>query len=49
MKINKSKIFHTHNTRAIVFYHLKNSRFNLLYSFFGGMMIYYCNQDSGRM
>ena len=35
MKINKSKIFHTHNTRAMVFDHLKNGRFNLLYSFFG--------------
>ena len=49
MKINKSKIFHTHNTRAIVFNHLKNSRFNLLYRFFWEMMIYYCDQYSGRM
>lgn len=24
------------NTRAMVFNHLKNSRFNLLYRFFGG-------------
>lgn len=37
------------NTRAMVFNHLKNSRFNLLYRFFWGMMIYYCDQYSGRM